>query len=155
MHVLVATDRSELALNVAERGISLLSSPEHVTVLTVITSGPIVLDEEWEESFSPLDERDRRWQAQIGDADAALERTAALFADTRVDRRIEGGDAGRTICDVARELGVDAIVVGSHTRRGLARFRLGSVSEHVVRHAPCPVLIVPAASRASERPAQP
>ncbi len=34
------------------------------------------------------------------------------------------------------------IIVGSHGRTGLKRMLLGSVSEHVVRHAPCPVLVV-------------
>jgi nucleotide-binding universal stress UspA family protein len=42
----------------------------------------------------------------------------------------------------ARELGVDTIVVGSQPRHGLARLRSGSVAEHVVRHAPCAVLVV-------------
>jgi nucleotide-binding universal stress UspA family protein len=43
---------------------------------------------------------------------------------------------------VAEQLGVDAIVVGSHGKGRLKRLVLGSVSEHVVRHAPCPVLVV-------------
>ena len=60
----------------------------------------------------------------------------------RVDQRIETGDVARTICDVAGELGVDAIVLGSHTRGGIGRLVVGSVSEHVVRNAPCPVLVV-------------
>ena len=150
MHVLVATDRSELALSMAQLGISLLRSPDHVTVLTVVTKVPIVVDEDYEESLSPLDDQERRWQLEISEANAALEHTASAFAAARVDQRIEGGDAGKTICDVARELGVDAIVVGSHMRRGVARFRRGSVGEHVVRHAPCPVLIVRGASLESE-----
>ena len=43
---------------------------------------------------------------------------------------------------VTSELGVDAIVVGSHTRGVVGRLVTGSVSEHVVRRAPCPVLVV-------------
>jgi hypothetical protein len=35
------------------------------------------------------------------------------------------------------------IVVGSHNRGRVGRFFLGSVSEHVVKHAGCPVLVVP------------
>jgi nucleotide-binding universal stress UspA family protein len=34
------------------------------------------------------------------------------------------------------------IVVGSHGRSGVGRYLLGSVSDHVVRRAPCPVLVV-------------
>jgi nucleotide-binding universal stress UspA family protein len=44
------------------------------------------------------------------------------------------------ICDRAN--GYDLIVVGSHGRRGVRRFILGSVAETVVRHAPCSTLIV-------------
>jgi nucleotide-binding universal stress UspA family protein len=36
----------------------------------------------------------------------------------------------------------DLIVVGTHGRGRVGRLVLGSVSDHVVRHAPCPVLIV-------------
>jgi universal stress protein A len=46
------------------------------------------------------------------------------------------------VCKVAADLGVDVIVVGSHGKTGFGRLLLGSVSEHVVRHAPCPVLVV-------------
>ena len=46
------------------------------------------------------------------------------------------------MCRVAAELKVDVIVVGSHGRGAIARILLGSVSEQVVRHAPCPVLVV-------------
>lgn len=48
------------------------------------------------------------------------------------------------ILEEAKRLGVGMIVMGSHGRSALARFMLGSVSEGVVRHAACPVLIVPA-----------
>jgi nucleotide-binding universal stress UspA family protein len=55
---------------------------------------------------------------------------------------IEAGDPADVICRTAERLGSDVIVVGSHGRTGLGRLFLGSVSEHVVRHAPCPVLVV-------------
>lgn len=45
------------------------------------------------------------------------------------------------ILSVAREEQVDLIVLGSHGRAGLQRFLLGSVSEKVLAHAPCTVLI--------------
>lgn len=52
------------------------------------------------------------------------------------------GDPGPTILELAGELGPDLIVIG---RRGVGRMRalvLGSVSEHVLANAPCPVTIV-------------
>lgn len=52
------------------------------------------------------------------------------------------GNAGRGIVEFAALGSYDLIVVGSHGRTGLARAMLGSVAERVVRHAPCPVLVV-------------
>lgn len=56
--------------------------------------------------------------------------------------RIEFGPPGDVLCEIARELGSDLIVVPSHGRRGFQRWLLGSVAERVVRMAPCPVLVV-------------
>lgn len=48
----------------------------------------------------------------------------------------------QVICNVAKEGGYDLIVMGSRGLGGLAELVLGSVSHHVVQHAPTPVLIV-------------
>lgn len=52
------------------------------------------------------------------------------------------GFAEECIIDYAKRQEADVIVMGSHGRRGLKRMILGSVAEHVVRRAPCPVLVV-------------
>jgi nucleotide-binding universal stress UspA family protein len=46
------------------------------------------------------------------------------------------------ILDFAKDWKADLIVVGSHGRRGLTRFMLGSVAESIARHAHCSVWIV-------------
>ncbi len=51
------------------------------------------------------------------------------------------GDPAESIVAAAESEGADLILVGSHGRRGLGRMLLGSVSDHVVRNAPCPVLV--------------
>ena len=52
------------------------------------------------------------------------------------------GDAKDVINQTAKELGADLIVMSTHGRRGIKRALLGSVTETVVRSAPCPVLTV-------------
>ena len=50
------------------------------------------------------------------------------------------GPPERVICRVAEERDADLIVMGTYGRRGLSHLLIGSVAEHVVRVAPCPVL---------------
>lgn len=59
-----------------------------------------------------------------------------------VEEVIAHGDAAAEIVRVAKERGVDLIVIASHGRTGLGRILFGSTAESVVRHAPCPVLVV-------------
>ena len=47
------------------------------------------------------------------------------------------------ITRLATELQANFVVLGTHGRHAVARWLLGSVAEGVVRHAPCPVLVIP------------
>jgi nucleotide-binding universal stress UspA family protein len=52
------------------------------------------------------------------------------------------GEPGESIVEAAEAEAIDLILVGAHDRGRIGRLLMGSVSEHVARHAPCPVLIV-------------
>jgi nucleotide-binding universal stress UspA family protein len=60
----------------------------------------------------------------------------------------EAGDPRAAIIDQAISKKADLIVMGTHGRRGFKRLLLGSVTEAVLREAPCPVLTVPPHARA-------
>ena len=60
----------------------------------------------------------------------------------RVETSTPIGDPARTICEEASAIGADVVVVGRSSRGLLARIFHPSVSDYVVRHAPCPVLVV-------------
>ncbi|CAN5250210.1 universal stress protein [soil metagenome] len=66
-----------------------------------------------------------------------------VFKDYKVWNFIEAGKAHEIILKVADEWEADLIVLGTHGRTGLAHLIMGSVAEHVIRHAKIPVLIVP------------
>jgi nucleotide-binding universal stress UspA family protein len=142
MHVLIATDGSGLSIDAARRGTTLLGLPEKLTLLTVITEIPGGDAGGFEGSVFSPEEQGAAWDAELQESGAELTRTAAALTGADVAKRIEIGDVATTICRVAEGLSVDVIIVGSHGRSGLKRLFLGSVSEHVVRHAPCPVLVI-------------
>ena len=52
------------------------------------------------------------------------------------------GDPETEILDYAHRWGADLIVVGSHDRSAIDKFLTGSVSESIVKHAPCSVLVL-------------
>jgi len=55
---------------------------------------------------------------------------------------IRQGQPSDMLAAAVRELGSDLLVIATHGRTGLNRLLLGSTAEKVVRHAPCPVLVV-------------
>jgi nucleotide-binding universal stress UspA family protein len=74
-------------------------------------------------------------------------RLSALAADethgeVETNVLVRTGSPTLEIIDLARSLPADLIVISTHGRTGLKHVWLGSVAEHVVRHAPCPVLVV-------------
>jgi len=69
---------------------------------------------------------------------------AENFADlVKVRQVVEFGAPYKNIVEKAATEGVDMIVMSTHGRTGVDHFILGSVTEKVVAHAPCPVLVVP------------
>lgn len=73
-----------------------------------------------------------------------LEEFAAREVQARVPVKTMAGTGSPTaeIIDAAAKLPADIIVISTHGYSGLKHVLLGSVAEHVVRHAPCPVLVV-------------
>jgi nucleotide-binding universal stress UspA family protein len=67
----------------------------------------------------------------------------AFLSGVPVQTEILPGHAVDEICAAAGERDVDLIVTSTHGRTGLKHALIGSVAEHVVRYAECPVLVVP------------
>ncbi len=57
-----------------------------------------------------------------------------------VRHEVVRGEPAESICEFAQKENCDLIVMTTHGRTGLFRLLMGSVAEHVLRHAPCPVL---------------
>lgn len=66
-----------------------------------------------------------------------------------VDAWVEEGHPAQVLLAAAR--GADLLVVGSRGHGAFAGMLLGSTAQHCVRHAPCPVLVVPSRPSGSKR----
>lgn len=74
------------------------------------------------------------------DAERALARVIEAFPGSQPMMR--EGSPREVILEVAKELGANLIVVGTHGRSALARVPFGSVADYVIRHSVVPVLTV-------------
>ena len=78
----------------------------------------------------------------VVDTSAEVAEEAASEVAHSAEPMVVRGDPGRAICEVAEEQGSELIILGTHDRSAFGRLWFGSVSDHVVHHAPCPVLVV-------------
>ena len=87
---------------------------------------------------------DAVWEAETKEAEALVTKVADELRSKglKVTTTVEQGDPKSKIIDAASKWRADLIVVGSHGRKGLEHFLLGSVSEAVAHHAGCSVEIV-------------
>ena len=139
-HILVATDFSQashLALNAAALLAKTLGA--QVTLLHVFDPAPFAAASL---PMQPVDivgstrEMAERIEKGLEELQAAYLRSVE-----KVELKIvEHASPAEGICECARQIGADLIVVSTHGRTGLAHLLIGSVAERVVRYAPCPVL---------------
>ena len=89
-------------------------------------------------TWERVDTETRRWaERQVaGLADKAKKHGVRASAVMLI------GDPAQQIVRKARATRADLIVVGTHGRRGLSKFFIGSVAERVIATAPCPVMTV-------------
>jgi nucleotide-binding universal stress UspA family protein len=153
MKVLIAVDNDDTsreALAFAER---LVTERDEVVVLNVTSYsellpftgdpfgagiGAVALDPN---TLAELDDR----------AEELVERSAEEIEAKKTKVVVEHGSPGERICATAAENAIELIILGSHERGAFGRFVHGSVSDYVVHHAPCPVLVVRHANGASAK----
>jgi nucleotide-binding universal stress UspA family protein len=143
MKILLAVDGSEYSQAAMQALVSQMR-PEgaEVLVLRVVEPRIFSIPPQMAAGYAPeqdeiLKEEFRYAQESVNQASQAL-RSAGFSVKTRV---VEA-EARNGILDIAAEWGAGLIVLGSHGRKGLQRFLLGSVAEFVVRNTDCSVEIV-------------
>jgi universal stress protein A len=149
-HVLVPLDFSAPADRALAYAIALAHQfHARLTLLHVLDMTPVTMDE-----LTPgvtatyLEDLETEAQHLL---QASLEQVQR--AGLQGDSLLVQGTPTQTIVDTAGEQRVDLIIMGTHGRTGLAHVFLGSVAEHVVRQAPCPVLVTRKTADAPDTPA--
>ena len=144
--VMLCTDGSDGAIQALGASLPILAPADRTVVVTVESPA----DPEFTTGTGFTGRVGDDLSAQIetsGDRAAAqhvVDTVAALGLDDPflgVEVMAIVGRPGPAICDLATELEATAIVIGSSGRGGLRRAMIGSTSDHVVRHAPCPVVV--------------
>lgn len=139
--VLVALDASEFAAHALEVAASLATAMGAQIGLVHVIDPKFV----GSETGVPADQL---WAMFRADGHGLLEAAAsAIPAHPQCWKFLREGTPWSEIVASAREWPADLIVIGTHGRSGVTRLVFGSTAEGVTRHAPCPVVVVPPASR--------
>lgn len=138
--MLLCTDGSDESIEALRTSLPLLAPADRTIVVTVESS--MDANHTTGRGFSTTTTSEARIETD-GDlvAKDALDRTVAALDLGEVELMAIVGSAGPAICELAASLPASVIVIGSSGKSGLRRAVLGSTSDHVVRHATCPVLV--------------
>jgi nucleotide-binding universal stress UspA family protein len=141
--VLVCTDGSELAARAATAGLALLRPDVSVIVVTVVDEEDLTLvaGTGMAGGTESPEEFDRINAALLSEGENVVRELAEALGRADVRTEVLRGGAGQALCDFAVGVPASAIVLGTRGRSGIKRAFLGSVSDYVVRNAPCPVLV--------------
>lgn len=141
--VLLCADGSDHADEALQAGVALLAPGTPLVLITVaqepdptlVTGTGMAGGVMSPEAYVQL-ERDA-----MSEATDVLASAKASLGLADAEAVVLRGDPGTAICQYAEETSAAAVVMGSRGRGGIKRALLGSVSDHVVRNAPCTVII--------------
>jgi len=139
MKILLATDGSKFSEAATQAILAQHRSPEtEVRVVSVVPVPTLSAPPQMAAGYAP------ELQEQVREAREIADRAVDTLqkAGVRASDDVIKGDVRDVIIELAKETGVDLIVLGSHGRRGISRLLMGSVAEAVVRYAPCSVQVV-------------
>lgn len=141
--ILLCTDGSDQAMDALQAGLDLLGRASAYVLVTVADApDPDVLTGT---AHPGSDLSAREFDLAVGKAHESARNVLTAAEEhlglVEVEVRVITGEPASAICQLAHELQAQAIVIGTHGRGGLTRSLIGSVSDYVVRHAPCSVVV--------------
>ena len=136
--ILIPIDGSDYSMRAAEFGISIAKMLK-AQIMVVFVIDTIVLDQ----LTKPIERADVE-QELNQDGDRSIHYVVGLAEkqNVKVASLLAKGRPFEQVVNLAKGLGMDLIVMGTYGRRGAERILIGSVAEHVIEYASCPVLVV-------------
>lgn len=148
--VLIALDYDPTAQKVAESGFSFAKSLGADIVLLNVVSYPLFAPAP---EYSPIMGFLGYMDMNSGKSDVSefqkesaqlfLEKSKVHLGDESIKTMVKSGDFADTILETAKEMEVDIIIMGSHSRKWLENIVMGSVTEKVLHHTTIPLVIIP------------
>jgi nucleotide-binding universal stress UspA family protein len=134
--ILFATDGSKYSEIAANRAIDLAKSyGSEIKAISVVD----VTEEFMARAPGALEDLVKKAKSMVEDV-----KKKADSKGIKAESIVREGDTYKVIINIAKKQKANAIIMGSHGRTGLKRLLMGSVTERVIGHAPCPVLVVKA-----------
>ena len=146
MKILFATDgatQSTAAIEMLKR--FALADDDEIRIINILDMAvPVSIDlvGGYVPDTSGFEERALEHASRILSETEEKFRTFFSHTNVTITTDVLFGSPGSRIVEAAREFAADLVVIGSHGHNRLERLLLGSVSDSVVHHAPCSVLVV-------------
>jgi len=148
--ILIALDYNKSAQKIAETGYALAKSMgAEVTLVHVIADAAYYSSLDYSPvmgytGFSSPDMVPLLNMAELQSASKNfLEQSKKHLGDEAIDTVVTEGDCAEAILDLSNEIKADIIVLGTHSRRGLEKILMGSISEKILHHSKIPLFIIP------------
>jgi nucleotide-binding universal stress UspA family protein len=134
--IVIATDGSQAGKAAVTEGLRIgTACNARIFVVSVIDTRAL-------SSVSPEIPVERSIDQMLAEAEQIVRDVDAMAGGQNIETFVLNGDPVQEITKFSSAKDADLIVVGTQGKHGLERFILGSVAEGIVRHAPCPVLVV-------------
>ena len=148
--VLIALDYDPTSQKVAETGFSLAKTMGSEIILMHVMSDPVDYSSM---EYSPrlgytgyMNTEKLQIESIEGlknESQQFLDKSKHHLGDNSIQTLVKDGDCAESILKTAKDLHIDIIVMGSHSRRWLENIVMGSVTEKVLHHTSIPLFIIP------------
>ena len=143
-HILCPTDLKERAFIALKRAVQI--AHQFNSKITMLNAHPEFMDQQERQmlrvSFDGLKEKYRRIAVESRE-EMKAEISKLHAEDIQVDYVLRQGKPETIIVETAEKIGIDLIVICTDGRDNIKDFVTGTITEHVINRAFCPVLVIP------------